>query len=181
MAEKKVLIVYATRYGSTRIVAGDIQEFLQDKDCDVEVVDLGKERFSGNLMDFDLVIAGSSVAMFHWKRTVKKFLGKVRRAGISAVVYVCCGTAIASPEKARSRYLDRIIDRIGLNPVLSQPISPVIDFRPEQGLPIKLKKRIRGVIQGMAKERFLENGLMDFRNKTRFTGFLDSILDTLKS
>jgi len=179
MAKKRVLIAYGTRYGSAGIVAGDIQAFLEDRGVDVDLIDLGKDRFEGNLKDYDLVITGSSIAMFSWIGRVKRFLKKIRQAGVPAAVYICCGMAIDSPEKAKRKYLDKLMHRIGLKPVTTRAISPVIDFRPEQGLPVKLKKRISGIIQGMAKDRFIEDGLMDFRDKDRFRRFLEDLAGKL--
>ena len=177
---KQVLIAYGTRYGSAEIVADDIGSYLKGNGLQVDIVNLREEKFLGNLRDYNLVIAGSSVAMFSWVGKVKRFLKKCRKAGISPVVYICCGTAIESPEKAQTRFLDKVIQKIGLNPVLTQSIAPVIDFRPEQGLPEKTKKHINRNIRGMAKENFLESGLMDFRNKDRFNNFLEEILNILQ-
>ena len=179
MEEKKVLVAYGTRYGSTRIVAGDVEEFLKEKGHQVDVVNLRKERVSEKLEDYDLVVSGSSVAIFSWVGKVKRFLRRCRRVGVPTVVYICCGTAIESPERAAVRFLNRVMNRIGLKPVWAQAICPVIDFRPNLGLSKKLKKRIRGIIQTMAKDNFLENGLMDFRNRDRFNNFLVKIGECL--
>ena len=180
VAEKQVLIAYGTRYGQAGIVADDIGAFLENKGFSVDIVNLRKEKFSGNLKNYNLVIAGFSVAMFSWIGKVKQFLRKCRKTGISPVVYICCGTAIESPDKAQTRFLDKVIQKIGLNPIFSQPIAPVIDFRPGLGLPENKKKHITGTIRGTAKDNFLESGLMDFRIEDRFNNFLEKILDILQ-
>ncbi|MBN2626609.1 MAG: hypothetical protein JXA95_08080 [Spirochaetales bacterium] len=50
--ERKVLIAYGTRCGSTKIVAQDLSAYLKEK------------AKTPNLNDFDLVEAGYSAAMF---------------------------------------------------------------------------------------------------------------------
>lgn len=172
---KKILIAYGTRYGSARIVAEDIAEFLGNKGAQVEVVDLKKGRPSAELEEYDLIVAGSSVAMFSWVRAVKQFLRKCRKASVKTAVFVTCGKAMGDFENAKAKYLNKVTDRIGLQPVLSQPISPIIDFRPDEGLPTGLKGRIKGTIQGMAKDDFREDELMDFRDEERFKGFLEKL------
>ena len=172
---KKILVAYGTRYGSARIIAQDIAEFLGKKGVQVEVVDLKKGRPSAKLEEYDLVVAGSSIAMFSWIGAVKRFLGKCRRAGVQTVVFIACGMAIEASEKAREKFLDKKIGRIGLKPVFSEPIGPVIDFRPGEGLPEGLKKRIGGTIKAMAKDQYQEDGLMDFRDQGRFQEFLEKL------
>ena len=175
MAQKKVLVAYGTRYGSAKIVAQDIVEFLKDCPAEIDLVDLRKDGFTGSLGTYDLVIVGSSVAMFMWLGKVKRFLKKCRKAEVPTAVYITCGTAIEEEEKARSKFLDKTLGRIGLEAVVSRPIPPVIDFRPEEGLPAKVKNRIKNTIQTMAKDRYKEDGLMDFRDPEQFKSFLEEL------
>lgn len=176
---KRVLVVFATRYGSARVVAEDIARYLEAKGHDVEKKDLRAGRAPLDLSEFDFVVAGSSVAMFSWMAKAKAFLRKCRKAGVPTVVYVTCGMAIEEPEKAQVRFLDKVIDRIGLRPELSRPIPPVIDFRPKEGLPGSLKGRIKATIEAMAKDKYEENGLMDFRDAGTFAAFLEEIENKL--
>ena len=172
---KKVLVAYGTRYGSARIVAGDIAEYLGNKGAQVEVVDLKEGRPSAGLGDYDLVVVGSGVAMFSLVGSVKRFLRKCRKSGAKTAVFITCGTSIEDVGKAREKFLDKVLGRIGLDPVLSQPVNPVIDFRPGQGLPDRLKGRIKGTVKAMAKDGFREDGLMDLRDKRRFGEFLENL------
>lgn len=178
MAEKKVLIAYGTRYGSARIVAGEIAEYLIEKGAKVDTVDLRKEGFKDSLESYDLVVVGSSVAMFMWIGKVKRFLKKCRKAGVKTVVYITCGTVIENEAMAREKFLDKVVSKVGLEPVLTQPVGPVLDFRPG-GVPDGTKNRIKNTIQTMAKDRFQADGLMDLRDKDRFDGFLRKLGDLL--
>ena len=172
---KKVLIAYGTRYGAARIVAEDIAEYLGNRGLQVETVDLKKSRPSNKLIEYNLIVAGSSVAMISWVGAVKRFLRKCRQSGVPTAVYITCGTAINDIAKAREKFLDKVLTRIKLDPVVSQPVCPVIDFRPGEGLPAKTKSRIKGTVKAMAKDDFREDGLMDLRDKARFGEFLEKL------
>jgi menaquinone-dependent protoporphyrinogen IX oxidase len=172
---KKVLVAYGTRYGAARIVARDISEYLGNAGAQVEVVDLKKDKPSGKLPDYDLIVAGSGIAMISWVGSVKRFLKKCRKSEVPTAVYITCGTAIDDVAKAREKFLDKVLSRIGLEPVASQAICPIIDFRPGEGLSESVKKRIAGTVKAMAKDDFREDGLMDFRDKERFKGFLEKL------
>jgi menaquinone-dependent protoporphyrinogen IX oxidase len=107
MSEKKVLIVYATRFGSARITAEEINDYLQEKGYKTDLIDLKKARSPKDLKAYDLVVAGNSVAMFMWTRQIKGFLKKCKKRGISPAVYINCGTAIDKPEEAKTRFLTK--------------------------------------------------------------------------
>lgn len=175
MADKKVLVAYGTRYGSAAVVANDIADYLKGRGAEVDIADLRKEGFNGALDAYDLVVAGSSVAMFMWLGKVKRFLKKCRKAGVSTAVYITCGTAIEDEEKARNKFLDKTLNKIGLEPAASRPIPPVIDFRPDGGIPAKVKNRIKNMIQTMAKDRYKEDGLMDLRDPEKFKACLEEL------
>lgn len=175
MAGKKVLVAYGTRYGSARIVAEDVKKFLEKSSNDVTLVNLRKEPVPGNLKDYDLIVAGSSVAMFSWISAVKRFLRKCSDSKVPTAVYICCGTDIDDPSKARERFMNKVLVKVGIQPVLTETISPILDFRPGVGIPEKLKKRIKSTIKAVAKDDFQEDGLMDLRDQERFSKFLENL------
>ena len=174
MENKKVLVAYGTRYGSAGIAAGDIRDFISGLGHEVTLVNLRKEKAPSLPGGYDLVVAGSSVAMFSWIGRVKSFLRRCARAGVPTAVYITAGTAIEDPGKARERFMDRVIARAGLSPVQILATGPVIDFRPG-GLDPKVKGRIRGTIEAMLKDDFQPDGLMDTRDMAVFNGFLESL------
>lgn len=181
MAGKKILVAYGTRYGSARIVAGEIKVFLEKSSNTVTLVNLRKDKVPGKLRDYDLVVAGSSVAMFSWISSVKRFLRKCAGDKVPTAVYITCGTDIEDPTKARERFMTKIIERLGLQPILAETISPVIDFRPGEGIPEKTKNRIKSTIKAVAKDKYQENGLMDLRDKERFEKFLENLTELLRT
>ncbi len=171
MESKKVLVAYATRYGSARFVAGEITEYLKGLKMETELVDLRKQKAPKLPGTYDLVVVGSSVAMFQWTARAKAFLRRCRRLKVPTAVYITCGTAIREPQKAREKFMDRVIGRLDISPVFSMVTGPVIDFRPGKGLPESLKGRIQGTIKAMAGDRFEPDGLMDLRNPDDMAAF----------
>ena len=58
--------------------------------------------------------------------------------------------------------MNKVLEKVGIKPVLTETISPILDFRPGVGIPEKLKKRIKSTIKAVARDKerfgtFLEN------------------------
>ena len=69
----KVLISYATRFGTTEKCAGILAEMLREKDLEVELVDL-KKNIRVKPENYDLVVVGGSFLVFRMNAFVKKFV-----------------------------------------------------------------------------------------------------------
>jgi len=179
MAQKKIVVAYGTRYGSTRIIAGEVAEFLKQKGCLTELVDLRSRGVRSRLEDFDMAVVGSSIAMFSWITKVKAFLRKCKKTGIPTAIFISSGMAVDDPEKAKTKFMDKIIARNQIRPIAAEAFAPVIDFRPGSDVPEKTKKRIKGTIKAVAKDRFQEDGLMDLRDKDQFESFLAELAASL--
>jgi len=69
----KVLIAYATRFGTTEKCADMLAEILRKKNLEVELVDLKKNK-RVKLQDYDLVVVGGSFLIVRMNAFVKKFV-----------------------------------------------------------------------------------------------------------
>ena len=69
----KVLIAYATRFGTTEKCAGILAEMLREKNLEVELVDLKKDK-RVKPENYDLVVVGGSFLVFRMNAFVKKFV-----------------------------------------------------------------------------------------------------------
>jgi len=69
----KILIVFATRYGTTGKCANKLGDILKSKGHDVDIVDLMKDRKvdPGN---YDIAVIGGSFMMFRMNSIVKKYV-----------------------------------------------------------------------------------------------------------
>lgn len=70
---KKILVGYATRYGSTCDVAETIASTLREAGFEVDVCQV---RDIKSLADYGAVILGAPLFMFHWHKDVLRFLSK---------------------------------------------------------------------------------------------------------
>jgi menaquinone-dependent protoporphyrinogen oxidase len=69
----KVLVAYASKYGSTKGIAEFLGEKLRQRGMQVDVQEVGAVR---NAADYDAFVIGSAVYMFHWMKGAKQFLSK---------------------------------------------------------------------------------------------------------
>jgi menaquinone-dependent protoporphyrinogen oxidase len=69
----KVLVTYATKYGSTKGIADFIGEKLRQQGMQVDVQEVGAVR---NAAEYNAFVIGSAVYMFHWLKEAKQFLSK---------------------------------------------------------------------------------------------------------
>jgi len=69
----KVLVAYASKYGSTKGIADFIGEKLRQQGMQVDVQEVRAIR---NAADYDAFVIGSAVYMFHWLKEAKQFVSK---------------------------------------------------------------------------------------------------------
>ena len=73
----KVLVGYATQYGSTKEVAEAIAETLRESGLEADLQPLSKVR---TLESYSAVVLGAPLIMFHWHRDAINFLSRHRIA-----------------------------------------------------------------------------------------------------
>jgi menaquinone-dependent protoporphyrinogen oxidase len=71
----KILIAYATRYGTTEKCAQILGSILEEKSHDVDVVDLKKSR-KIDLEEYDIVVVGGSFMMSKMNSIVRRFVNR---------------------------------------------------------------------------------------------------------
>jgi menaquinone-dependent protoporphyrinogen oxidase len=69
----RVLVAYASKYGSTKGIAEFVGEKLRQEGMQVDVQEVGTVR---NAADYDAFVIGSAVYMFHWLKEAKRFVSK---------------------------------------------------------------------------------------------------------
>lgn len=73
----KVLVAYASKYGSTEGIAESIAERLREDALDVDMVDVGNVR---RLEDYDAFVIGSALYMGRWMKEARSFISGNRGA-----------------------------------------------------------------------------------------------------
>jgi menaquinone-dependent protoporphyrinogen oxidase len=69
--EKRILVAYATKYGSTAEIAERISEVIRRSNPDVDVVNVKQGK---DLAPYPVVVLGSALYMGQWRKEAVKFL-----------------------------------------------------------------------------------------------------------
>ena len=124
----KVLIVYGTRYGMTKLTSETIYELISGLGHTAIVSGYRLEReIKKQLDDFDLLVVGSSIVSGRWKSGVKRFLKKYCKNRKVAVFVTAGGTLNRAEkdgrtkedafEKANQNYIEPVIQKYGIQPI----------------------------------------------------------------
>ncbi len=101
-----ILIVYGTRHGWTQKTARNLGSILKNQyDYNVEISDykISKE-IKAKIINYDLIIIGTSIVMGFWKRGAKRFLKKYKTHFKNTAIYV---TAAATLDGANTGKLTK--------------------------------------------------------------------------
>jgi menaquinone-dependent protoporphyrinogen oxidase len=71
----RAIVVYASKYGSTKGIAEFIAGKLQERGIPTDVQEVGAVK---NAADYDAFVIGSAVYMFHWLKEARQFVSKNR-------------------------------------------------------------------------------------------------------
>ena len=82
----RILVGYATRYGSTAEVAESVAGTLRDNGLEADIQPLKEVR---SLDGYNGVVIGAPLIMFHWHKDALRFLGKFQKAltGVPTAVF----------------------------------------------------------------------------------------------
>jgi len=69
----KVLVAYASKYGSTKGIAEFVGERLCQQGLEADVLEVGAVR---KVADYNAFVIGSAVYMFHWLKEARRFVSK---------------------------------------------------------------------------------------------------------
>ncbi|MHA1996664.1 MAG: flavodoxin domain-containing protein [Promethearchaeota archaeon] len=182
MMDKKALIAYSTRYGSTRTIANDIALHLKNAGIVPDVIDLKKTnpKQIPPVTSYNVVIIGASVAMFKVARKATAFLKKIheeaKAGGIPVVYFVTAATAIKEPVVALEKYVHKFLSSNGIHPDLTMAVEPCMNMAETSN------KMARAICEGFYKDNkgdFNPDGMNDMRDPNRFKKFLEDITNLL--
>jgi menaquinone-dependent protoporphyrinogen IX oxidase len=112
------LVAYASKGGAAERYALLIAEKLRERGLEVDVEDLLKSEVC-DLTSYGNVVVGAGVRIGLVYGKARKFLKRKDLAGRRLAVFLCTGMAVEDPEKAGKKYLDPLVAKSGLMPVMT--------------------------------------------------------------
>ncbi|MHA2226872.1 MAG: flavodoxin domain-containing protein [Candidatus Hodarchaeales archaeon] len=121
MTEKKVLIAYGSRFGSTEEISQEIAEVLKKKGIAVTLFNLRLMKNSdSHLQEYDGLLVGSGIKMGKWTKETRKFLinnsEKIRKMRTKGVFISSGWISFPSKrEQAKKDYLEDVIKSLDID------------------------------------------------------------------
>ncbi len=107
----KILIAYATRYGTTEKCAGMLEEILKEKGHEVELVDL-KKNMRVKPENYDLAAVGGSFFMGRMSGLVRKFVKRNLRTLLNMKTGVfMCGAEENWEEEIKKGFPEELLEK----------------------------------------------------------------------
>jgi len=125
----KTLVAHITAGGATEMYANVIAETLRASGCDVDVVNLKREKID-DLSGYSSVVLGTGVRMFMVYRKGKSFLARRDLRGKPLGIFLSSAMALDKPDEARERFLDPLVERNGLSPLMCDAFPGKIPLGP---------------------------------------------------
>ena len=150
---KKALILYGSRYGTTKDTSEKIRDILTTKGIEVYLVNIDEEKPS--LSGFDGVIIGTGIKITMWTHKIKKFIKKHKKIlnnrKFKFGFFVNCGTASQKEKinEAKVNYINKKMQKIGLSYDIANAFGAIYDLSETSTLSNMAKKMIK---EGLIKE-----------------------------
>ena len=170
----KVLVAYASKYGSTKGIAEFIGEKLRQRGMEADVVEVGAVRNAGV---YDAFVIGSAVYMFHWLKEAKQFVSKNRSILASRPVWIfSSGPTGTKATDSKGRDLREVSGPREIDE-LRESIKPR-DHRVFFGA--LYRDRLKGT-SGLFARWIPKEGEGDFRNWSEIEAWANSVEEALSA
>lgn len=184
----KVLILYGTRYGTTKGISDEIEKVIQEKGITTESYNLKEQDLKEipPLQEYDGIIIGTGIKMKKWTKAIKKYVQKrkseLKKRQSTLGFYVCCGEASkkSNISKAINDYITPKLQKLGIQPALIDAFGGAYDLT-EGSLITGITRKI--VVGIMKSEEGIENpeGKMhDYRDWEQIKNFANKFGELLK-
>ena len=190
MANKKVLIAYGTRYGSTEEVSQEIAKMLENKGMEVQLLDLKKTKSKNwpSIEPFDGILVGSSIKIMKWMKEPQAFLKKykeeLQKKEKVLGIFISSGTA-AVPEKreyARTEWIEKVMNKMGVEADIYDAFGGVFDFSESSRMGGMEKRMLKMAVKEMSKDLGLEldkNSRNDLRDWEQIRSFTEKFAELI--
>lgn len=187
--EKKVLILYGTRFGGTEGISERIAKILGEQEVDVLVVDLKNPPSSDEYLSFenyDGILIGTSIKIGQWTKDVKNFASKNKDAlnsfGGKLGFFASSGYAAVPEhyEKVKVDYTKGALNKLGVNKVdLYDAFGGLMDLSKTSRMGWLDKKILTMVGKQSGLEADSDKEITDLRDWNQIEKFTKDFLDLL--
>jgi menaquinone-dependent protoporphyrinogen oxidase len=182
-----ILIVYASRYGSTAEIVQEIAETLENNEMIAEILDLRDGVKIPPLDEFHGILVGSGIRMGRWTKEALNFLRNNREIlkNKPLGIFISSGEA-GNPNtyaSARKKYLDNILQKFGFNldNVLTEAFGGVFDLSSSSNYNYLEKKILKRIAKSDGTGFVVHDGkLNDFRNWQRIRNWATNFSNLVK-
>jgi menaquinone-dependent protoporphyrinogen oxidase len=185
-SDKKALIAYGSRYGSTAEISQEISKILRNLDIETLVLDLKetKEKQWPSIDEFNAILVGSSIKMGRWMKEPQKFLkknkDKIKNTEKILGLFVSCSTVLDDPMKAKNDYLDKIMEKLKFKADMYDAFGPVFDFSETSKLGYLTKKISIAGLNESGNIEFDPNARNDLRDWDQIRSFAEKFAELIK-
>jgi menaquinone-dependent protoporphyrinogen IX oxidase len=173
---KKALILFGSRFGTTKDTSEKIRDILASKEIEVDLinVDEGEPSLSG----FNGVLIGTGIKISMWTKRIKKFIKKHKKEldnrNFKFGFFVNCGTASEKEKinEAKEKYIDKKIKKIGLSYDIADAFGPIYDFSETSAMSNMSKKIMKAGLKDDGWEKG-DDILYDLRDMDQIQKFVE--------
>ncbi len=187
---KKVLIAYGTRYGSTEEISQEIAKILEQKGIESHLVNLGeiKSKKWPSLEEFDGILVGSSIKITRWVKEprifLKKHVDELKKKEKILGLFVSGALTIVDYEKQKEDSIkNKILEELGIHADIYDAFGPVMDFSEDSKMGKINKSILKLAAKGMSNDTGIEinfEGRNDLRDWDKIRNFAEKFAMLLK-
>jgi menaquinone-dependent protoporphyrinogen oxidase len=184
----KVLILYGTRYGTTKEISDEIEKLIQEKGLSTESYNIKEHALKKipPLKEYEGVLVGTGIMMGRWTKAFKNFVNK-RKSELNEIqdnlgFYVCCGEAAEKTniDTAINKYITLKLENRGLKPSLVDAFGGAYDLTEGSAISGMTRKIVIGIMKDEYGIANPEGKLHDFRDWDQIKDFVNKFLNLIE-
>jgi len=187
---KKVLVAYGTRFGSTEEISQEIAKVLEQKGIESHLINLGKTKSKKwpSLEEFDGILVGSSIKITRWVKEPRVFLKKhvdefKKREKILGVFVSGALTVVDYEKQIEDSIKNKILEELGIHADIYDAFGPLMDFSEDSKVGRINKSLLKLAAKGISNETGIEfnfEGRNDLRDWDKIRNFAEKFAMLLK-
>ena len=182
----KVLILYGTRYGTTKGISDEIENVIKENGITTEsynLIEINHKKIPP-LDQYDGIIIGTGIKMGMWTKVVKNFFknrkDELKQKQDSLAFYVCCGEAQNDIKNAIEKYIIPKLEKYGISSVLTDAFAGAYDLREGSAVKGMTRKIVIGIMKDEKGVEDPDGELYDYRDWDQIRNFASKFANLIK-